>query len=178
MKKIILAVSLICISIFASACNPYMMMGGGCFGNPNNGNDYYDDDTYDDSYDDTTYDPWEDETSYDDSFGGDDYSSVAGTYICEDTTNYSEGYFPYVDLYSDGTFLFSVNLGEGMGTITGTYSVDGDYIYLYVESRDFSGFYGDDQDTITFFIVDSSNIELYSDDIGITYSGEFFYYSY
>ena len=166
MKKLLLALLILTICVFAGACSPFMMGRGSCIGLPNGNNNNT---TYDDSFyqDETTY---QEETTSDDTY----YNSISGTYTCEDTVNYSAGYYPYLELFADGTFYLYVNLGEGMGTIEGTYSESGDYVDLYVTYRDFTGYLGADYETITFFIIDDYTLELYSDDIGVTYSGEFF----
>ena len=164
MKKLMLTFMILILSIFSVACSPMMFVGGNCFGNLNNNNDNKETTIYDEE---TTY--AEETTTEEETVSG-----IAGTYVCEDTVNYSEGYLPYLELYSDGAFYLGVNLGEGMGSIRGTYSEVGDYLDLYVEGRDFSEFLGDDYTIITFLIIDENTLELYSDDIGITYNGELF----
>lgn len=176
MKKALFFTLILMTSFMLSACFPFSF--GGNFNN-NNGNDTtYDDGYNDDYYEDTTYDDsYDDGGFYDDETYDDTYYYYAGTYVCYDDAAYSPGYYPALDLYTDGTFYFTVNLGDGMGGIWGTYAEYGEYIELYVEGRDFSGYEGDDTEIIPFWIIDDWTLRLHEKNFGITYANSIFEYN-
>ncbi len=191
MKKITMALLLISISLIFTACLPFGMRNNVI--NPSSHtDDYYGDDYYDDYYDDDYYgDDYYDDDYYDDDYYGDDYYDdyddygygdayyYTGTYVCDDDSMYSPGYYPTLYLYNDGSFYFEVNLGDGMGSIWGYYSEDTPgYIELYVDGRDFSGYAGDNEEIIPFYIVDDYTLRLHEKNIGLTSANSYFYYSY
>lgn len=187
MNKSIIALTILTLMIFASGCSPFMMGGGNCYGLPNSNNNA----TYDDSYydEETTYDDYDNNDYNNGDYNDDDYNNGdyddgyddvyyywAGTYTCYDDTYYSPGYYPSLDLYADGTFYFNVNLGDGMGGIWGTYSEFSEFIELYVEGRNFSGYEGDDTEIIPFWIIDNYTLRLHEKNFGITYANSIFEY--
>lgn len=101
--------------------------------------------------------------------GGD--PSVYGYYECT-LPDVAQEYQPRIEVFSDGTFIMTVNLYEGMGTVKGEYEQDGDMLYCTVTERDFSGFLGDDVDYFEFWYwTDGEGYEdlnYFGDDIGMT----------
>lgn len=85
------------------------------------------------------------------------------------------GYEPELELNADGTFMFLVNLFEGMGNVYGTYELDGDIYTFYVSERNFGGFAGDDVDKFEMMISGDTLIYLNDDMIGVTDAGSVFY---
>ena len=73
-----------------------------------------------------------------------------GTLYLQNIEGYDEEVCPKFTLYDNSTFSFTVNLLEGMGTITGDYYWEGDTLVMRVKTRDFWGFAGDDIDTFRF----------------------------
>ncbi len=61
--------------------------------------------------------------------------------------------------FSGNTFTFTVNLLEGYGTITGTYTINGNDVICRVEDQDFMGFTGDHITTYYFRILGNGNLQ-------------------
>ncbi|MDO4582417.1 MAG: hypothetical protein Q4B96_07545, partial [Bacillota bacterium] len=99
--------------------------------------------------------------------------ALAGYFVCADENSYAPGYFPSLTLNEDGSCEFYVNLAEAMGTVSGYWqiSADGRMISLIVESRDFSGFTGDDVDEFVFEVLDNDRILFQGPQIGLIWEG-------
>ena len=84
--------------------------------------------------------------------GSENLHEMAGSFACAD---FDPQYQPLLTLNTDGSFEFIVNLGEGMGSMKGTYSLDAYSLVLTITDKDFSGFAGDDLTSTTFAIIDN-----------------------
>ncbi len=114
--------------------------------------------------------------------GGDHGGSSAlvptGVYVCDQGAG---SYNPKIQLNSNGTFVFTVNLWEGSGTVSGTYSLDTSYAYsLFIDfvitSRSFWGFAGDDVEDF-FVSYENGAFKYCGDSIGTTEYGHMFYFT-
>ena len=81
--------------------------------------------------------------------------------------------YPTLTLNKDYTFRFVANLLEGMGNITGSYTIYEDIIHCYVSYRDFMGFTGDTLTELV-FRVNGSELIYMSDYLGWTEPGASF----
>lgn len=164
MKKIVLLLLVFFVAVGLSGCMPYMFNPLSClYGvQEETSSNYFDEETT----------IWEEETETTEENMSNPI--LSGMYTCYNTEYYAEGYFPYVELYEDGSFFYYVNLGDGMGSVWGTYVVDGNYVDLYVDEMDFSGYYGDDVSIVSFFIINENTLELFDGEIGLTFSGSYF----
>ena len=85
-----------------------------------------------------------------------------------------EQYFPVIAIYSDNTFIMTVNLFEGMSTINGTYQVNDNIYSFIVLSRDFEGFLGDAVDSFMMLIINDGTLEYIGDQIGTLMNNDIF----
>ncbi len=88
-----------------------------------------------------------------------------GEYIHQDRT-VEEQYWPTLQLDTDGSFTFTVNLLSSMGQITGQYSVQDQKVVLTVGKRDFDGFLGDDVKLIYFDVASEDSLLFRGTDTG------------
>ena len=73
--------------------------------------------------------------------------------------NGTQGYKPNLTLHKNKTFVFKVNLCQGIGTIKGNYTKKGKKLILHVKERDFSGFSGDKIQNFILYIVDNKKLK-------------------
>lgn len=95
-------------------------------------------------------------------------------YVNANESMYAEKYYPTLTLKSDRTFLFTVNLGQGMGDIRGTYVNQPKKLILYVSKIEFAGYAGDDAKKIVFLKKSDGSIVLRDPDVGIVLEGSVF----
>ena len=86
---------------------------------------------------------------------------------CTDSKQYvaekTEGYKPNLLLNKDNSFIFKVNLCQGIGTIKGNFTKSGDKVVLNVKERDFEGFSGDSEKVFTLTVVSRNELRFTSD---------------
>jgi uncharacterized protein YraI len=82
--------------------------------------------------------------------------------------NTEQKYTPSIEFLKNGTFTFTVNLLEGMGTAKGTYVLKNNIATLTVTKRSFSGFTGDAVKKCEFKIINNNLLQYLGEDIGIT----------
>ena len=88
-----------------------------------------------------------------------------------------EEVYPVIALYEDNTFSMTVNLLAGMGTLSGTYQINGNTYSFNVLDIGFSGFSGDDVTSFT-MIRNSDGALIYNGPfIGTTLHGSIFVHS-
>lgn len=110
-------------------------------------------------------------------------AAVVGVY--ETSPGYDPQYRPRFALNADGSFEGIANLWEGMGTCTGTYTVEGNLVYVTVTKADFfspgapdpwdKGWYAGAEEG-TFEIIDKDTLRLVKPErfLGDTWEGDVF----
>lgn len=98
-------------------------------------------------------------------------AQVPTSFLCDE---FSAQVAPVLTIYPDGTFVFLVNLGECMGTMTGNYELHQSQIVLQIEEKDFSNFAGEDLQTASLEVVDNYTLIYTGEPVGLIYSGMLF----
>ena len=96
-----------------------------------------------------------------------DWSSSEHSYIRENDM------YAGITFYPDGTFSMVANLYEGLGTVTGTYTVLDDRLSCQVEYRDFGGFIGEDVQEFD-MIFAGDNLQYSGAQIGTSVDGSLY----
>lgn len=99
-------------------------------------------------------------------------SDLANAYLAKEE-NFVEFYE-----YKNKKFDMTVNLCQGVGTISGKYSYEDNYIVCNVKKIDFSGFLGDNISEFKFKISDNKSVVYNGHDIGCGPSNDMILYKF
>ena len=103
--------------------------------------------------------------------GGD--KTLLGKYI-SDTEDSVDEYKPYLELYSDGSFVLAENVYEGMSKIYGTYSIHNGILTCTITDKStMQGYTGYDLNSISFNVKQTDVYEL-ANDICMSRKGDIF----
>lgn len=93
-----------------------------------------------------------------------DWASSEHSYLLENDM------YAKITFYPDGTFSMVANLYEGLGAVSGTYTVLDDHLECQVGYRDFGGFIGDDVDEFSMYFV-GDQLQYSGSQIGTSFDG-------
>lgn len=93
-----------------------------------------------------------------------DWASSEHSYLLENDM------YAKITFYPDGTFSMVANLYEGLGAVSGTYTVLDDHLECQVGFRDFGGFIGDDVDEFSMYFV-GDQLQYSGSQIGTSFDG-------
>lgn len=93
-----------------------------------------------------------------------DWASSEHSYLLENDM------YAKITFYPDGTFSMVANLYEGLGAVSGTYTVLDDHLECQVGHRDFGGFIGDDVNEFSMYFV-GDQLQYSGSQIGTSFDG-------
>ena len=93
-----------------------------------------------------------------------DWASSEHSYLLENDM------YAKITFYPDGTFSMVANLYEGLGAVSGTYTVLDDHLECQVGYRDFGGFIGDDVNEFSMYFV-GDQLQYSGSQIGTSFDG-------
>lgn len=93
-----------------------------------------------------------------------DWASSEHSYLLENDM------YAKITFYPDGKFSMVANLYEGLGAVSGTYTVLDDHLECQVGFRDFGGFIGDDVDEFSMYFV-GDQLQYSGSQIGTSFDG-------
>ena len=94
-------------------------------------------------------------------------------WIHNDIPDVSPQYYPTLELFKDGTFVYTENVYAGMAQYKGHYERDSVGIYCTVESHNLQGFAGQDVNSFSFNYIGPDKIQIMQDLCMTRYGDEF-----
>lgn len=94
---------------------------------------------------------------------------LEGVFISSDTVRYTRERASRFELFTDGTFIFHLNLGDGrIGIERGTYIASGGTLVLSVAERELDDYLGENLESHTFTMLDNDHFIYIGDPLGMT----------
>lgn len=94
---------------------------------------------------------------------------LEGLFISSDTVRYTRERASRFELFTDGTFIFHLNLGDkAIGTEKGTYTASGGTLVLTVLERELDDYLGENLESHTFTMLDNDHFVYNGDPLGMT----------